>query len=160
VRAEGRRRPADVDRHEAACLVDASQQQHEANAQEAHERAVDAIAGQRRLGGFEQATGERQVAGRERHFAARGEDARTHRIAGRQPALRALEQYLRGAVLAELRHRHPAQRQGWCVVARADEAQRGQGVEAREVSRGHREIGIVSQLLLPGRGDRAVHQDA
>ncbi|HEY1692960.1 MAG TPA: hypothetical protein VGG39_12405 [Polyangiaceae bacterium] len=74
--------------------------------------------------------------------------------------LRALQQLQRGAIFPELRHGHTTERERSCVLSRADEAQRSQGIEAREVARGGQEIGIASQLLLPAVGARAVHQDA
>jgi hypothetical protein len=150
VRAEPRRRAANVDRHEPARVLDASEQERQPNAQEANERAVDSIPGERCLGGLEQAACEPEVARRERDLATRGEDARTHRIARRQAPLRAPEQLLRGAILAELRHGHPTQRERGGVLAHPDEAQRAQGIEERQVSRGGREIGVESQWLLPG----------
>jgi hypothetical protein len=106
-----------------------------ANAQEADERAVDAIAGERGFGGLEQSTCEPDLACSKRYLATRGEYARPHGITGRESALRTEEQLLRRAILAELCHRHPTQRKGSGVLTRADESQRGERVETREMSR-------------------------
>src|SRR5579862_9335308 len=69
--------------------------------------------------------------------------------AAAEQAPRAPEQLLRGAILTELRRRDPAKRERSGIVARPDGAQGTQRVEAHEMSRGCREIGIASQLLLP-----------
>jgi hypothetical protein len=158
--AELWRRAANVERDEPARLLDAPEQEKKANAQEANECAVEAIIGECGLRGFKQASREPEVARRERYLATRGKDARTHRIATRQPPLGAAKQLLRGAILTELRHRHTSERERFCILAQAEEAQRTQGIETRKLPRRCLEMGIVSQLLLPGWCHRAVHQNA
>jgi hypothetical protein len=160
MRAEFRRHPANLDSDERSRLLEASEQEAEPYPQQTDERAVDPILGKRRLCRSKQALGESELTLRERHLAARCQYPRAHRITLGQRLLGAPEQLLRGVVLTELRHRHTSQRERTCILARADEAKRWQRIEAREVSRGCLEIAIVSQLLLPGRYRRAVHQIA
>jgi len=64
------------------------------------------------------------------------------RIGPREGAFRAAEQLLRVAVLAELRHRDPSERERSWIVAHSDEAERAECVEAREVLRSRLEVRV------------------
>jgi len=135
-RAEPRRRLGEVERavHRGR-VADRSDEDALPHALQAHEQRVQAIAVRvepaRR--GVEQAARRRQIASGQRDLASGREAARMRaRVGAFERAGRAPEELSGRAVVAELRHRDPAQRERLGIVPQGDAPQRGERIERRE----------------------------